>query len=214
MTRTRRDVTRDDLHAALRIGTAWKMRHRIPNRYTDAVASGAATGAWRAAENGWPISEPIFTTIVHRAIVDELRRCGGWTRRQADWERARRQASVLLGREPTDAEISVHATTRQAPNPPLTVVWLDDPDAPIQVAASGVEANPEDVAVERATARELAAAFECLPDRLKSIALARVGGATCRTIGEKFGVCESRISQLMHEVRDEVCKALAGDVVR
>jgi RNA polymerase sigma factor for flagellar operon FliA len=171
-------------------------------------------------------------TRVHGAVIDELRRYD-WAPRslrrdERAIEAARRSFHATNGREPTRTELAARAG--------MTPVELDerfdqlatsdvgslnqpvrsDEEMPIEridtLASHDRDTDPAAQA-ERSDAKErFRKAFARLSKQQREVAvLLYVNGLTQREIGERFGVSESRISQIHTALRKRLYEQLADE---
>ena len=151
---------------------------------------------------------------IRGAVLDELRRLDVLPRTRRDgvraYDRARRELSASLGREPTFLEIQQHlGLSAEELHEVLRARALAQSEAagtgesstgisPESFAEHGTS-DPAQVAQLNEAKERLADAMETLPEREQEVLILYYqGGLLLREIGQVMGITESRVSQILN----------------
>lgn len=175
----------------------------------EVLATEAEMAVWRAALRFNPERGASFatwaSTVVHRSLLEEVRRQSPWTRLQ----RQLRRESLEAGAEPEGWML-----------PPLSLSTLPSENLGNRCFAEGAtleeailtqpskETDPEQ-SVERVWLAELLAGLE--PRRREIVRRYFWGGESSREIAETLGVSISRVQQLRQQAQEQLRTAMAAD---
>jgi RNA polymerase sigma factor for flagellar operon FliA len=207
---------------------AHKLARRLPRHITidDLIAAGNL-GLVRACANFDPARGDAFAgyaeTRIRGAMIDELRSADSLSRDQRAFANrlgtARSALRQRLGREPTAEEVAAQLGiplgeywSRIADTQRGATIELDaDRDDPLEVH-DGRAALADERLVDEEARRAALAALRVLPERLRQIVdLHYFEELTLRQIGDRLGVSESRICQLLTEATRRVRAECAPD---
>jgi RNA polymerase sigma factor (sigma-70 family) len=187
---------------------AASIARRLPAWIDGEVLSVEAEAAvWRAALRYCPDRGASFATwsgtVVHRSLLEEIRRQSPWTRNQ----RRLRRESLEAGTEPEGWML-----------PPVSLSTVPSEDWESRFADGGTleeavpattptEAEPE-WSVERVWIAELLTRLD--PRRREVVRRYFWAGQSCREIAEALGVSTSRVQQLRKQAQEQLREAIEG----
>lgn len=181
--------------------------------------------AGRAYQSGRGVPFAVYARFrIRGEILDSLRHIDTASRRVRKMEKriraARTELAAGLQRDPTDGEVveQLQRTAEPATKidlsllrlPPMTITSLDDRDAGTEDWRSPGP-GPESLRSEGEARHLLLQALARLPSRSRElIQLYYQGEMTMREIGLKFGVNESRVSQIHRRALEHLARYLRG----
>jgi RNA polymerase sigma factor for flagellar operon FliA len=173
----------------------------------EVLASEAEAAVWRAAHRFHPERGASFATwagtVVHRSLLEEVRRQSPWTRLQ----RRLRRESLEAGMEPEAwmlPPLSLSATSSEENDGRHTEGAMLEEALP---APEDPATDPER-SVDRVWLAQLLAGLE--PRRREVVRRYFWGGESSREIAESLGVSVSRVQQLRQQAQEQLHLAITS----